>query len=97
MYQEDKPMTFCDRCGKELQEHEIYEFDGKELCEDCYNTHTAVCSYCEDRIWEEHNAGTDSFPLCQHCYDNHYTSCEHCGTLIRYDDACYLDDDEDSP
>jgi len=61
-------MTFCDRCGKELQDYEIYEFDGKELCEDCYNSHTAVCSYCEDRIWEEHNAGIDSFPLCQHCY-----------------------------
>jgi len=90
-------MTFCDRCGKELQDHEICEFDGKELCEDCLNSHTAVCIHCDERIWEEHNAGTISIPLCQHCYDAHYTSCEHCGTLLSYDDACYLDDNEDYP
>ena len=90
-------MTFCDRCGRELQDHEICEFDGKELCEDCLNSHTAVCIHCDERIWEEHNAGTISIPLCQHCYDAHYTNCEHCGTLLSYDDACYLDDNEDYP
>ena len=56
-------MTFCDRCGKELQDHEIYEFDGKELCEDCLNNHTAVCIHCDERIWEEHNAGTTWYCL----------------------------------
>ena len=66
-------MTFCDRCGRELQESEICLFDNKELCEDCYNRCTVVCTHCEDRIWEEYNVGSNSVPLCQFCYDNHYS------------------------
>jgi formylmethanofuran dehydrogenase subunit E len=26
---------YCDRCGGEIPDDEIYEVDGEELCEDC--------------------------------------------------------------
>ncbi|MFC1941595.1 hypothetical protein ACFLWU_00035 [Chloroflexota bacterium] len=25
----------CDRCGEEITEVQVYEYDGKKLCEDC--------------------------------------------------------------
>ncbi len=88
---------YCDRCGRELQEDEIFEFDDRNLCEDCLNSWTVVCSCCDERIWEEDNAGNGDTPLCQRCYDNHYTTCDRCGVLLPYDDVCYLDEDEDYP
>lgn len=28
---------YCEHCGRELSEDEVYELDGMLLCEDCYN------------------------------------------------------------
>jgi formylmethanofuran dehydrogenase subunit E len=28
---------YCENCGRELSENEVYELDGMILCEDCYN------------------------------------------------------------
>jgi hypothetical protein len=28
-------VTYCDKCGAELPDDEIYEVDGDDLCEDC--------------------------------------------------------------
>jgi len=87
----------CAMCQREIPSDEIIEFDDQLICQDCYENHTAICAHCGDRIWSYDDAGTTSIPLCQHCYDTHYTSCEHCGTLLSYDDACYLDENEDYP
>jgi formylmethanofuran dehydrogenase subunit E len=28
---------YCENCGRELSENEVYELDGMILCEDCYD------------------------------------------------------------
>ena len=28
-------VTYCDRCGEEIDSNEVYEVDGEDLCEDC--------------------------------------------------------------
>lgn len=33
------PYHFCDRCGEEIEEP--IEFEGEELCEECYNAENA--------------------------------------------------------
>lgn len=29
------PVHYCDKCGYDIPDGEIYEVDGEELCEDC--------------------------------------------------------------
>jgi len=84
----------CKYCGKVLKEGEQREFDGKVMCESCFESLTSVCRHCGERIWNDENNGDSSFVLCQSCYDNHYTTCERCGTIIHYDSALYFDDDD---
>lgn len=35
---------YCDRCGGEIEEEELHEEDGQELCEDCYH----------QKVYEDH-------------------------------------------
>lgn len=82
----------CDNCGNEIH-GEAIEFDGRTLCERCFNSETVICEHCGERIWRENNVGTSDFPLCSYCYDAHYTTCERCGRIIHEDDAHYIDDE----
>ena len=85
----------CKYCGKVLKENEQYEFDGKVMCETCFESLTSVCRHCGERIWNKENDGSDSFVLCQRCYDNHYTTCERCNAVIHYDAARYFYDSDE--
>ena len=86
----------CSICGAVLSEDESNYFDGRILCEDCLDDHTAICDCCSERIWRDNSEGDEYVLLCYRCYENHYTTCEDCGRLIHYDDANY-DDDNDLP
>ena len=87
----------CGQCGEEHPLEQCCMVGEEELCERCAQEETLLCIRCGTRIWREGNAGDTDTPLCQQCYDRFYTSCECCGRLIRNDDVCYEDDDEDYP
>ena len=96
MKENKKEATFtCGGCLEEIPMEQLHEFDGRNLCPECFREETTVCSVCGERIWNYDNAGTAETPLCQRCYDNYYTSCDRCGALIRLEEACYAPDDED--
>lgn len=85
----------CGGCLEEWPVDQLHEFDGRNLCSECFREETVVCSVCGERIWTYDNAGTAETPLCQRCYDHYYTSCDRCGALIRMEDVCYAPDDEE--
>ena len=85
----------CGGCLEEWPVDQLHEFDGRNLCSECFREETVVCSVCGERIWTYDNAGTAETPLCQRCYDHYYTSCDRCGAHIRMEDVCYAPDDEE--
>ena len=85
----------CAFCGEVLSEDTAYTFEGKVMCEACYNENTRTCENCGERIWNDEDEGDDNITLCNHCREYHYTTCENCGRLIHNDDANYEDDDSD--
>ncbi len=87
----------CSVCGREYAEDEVILFDDEYLCETCLEEETVVCSDCGTRIWNEQDAGSSELHLCQRCFDRGYTTCERCGAVVSYDDAFYLDDEDDYP
>ena len=90
---DENEIYYCECCGREICEDEVYTFDGETLCEDCLHEHTVICSNCDERIWNDDNCGSSNYPLCERCYDNYYTTCEECGRIIDRDEAHYDDDD----
>ncbi len=87
----------CLLCGEVLTEETVREFEGRTLCENCYESNTTVCDHCGDRIWDEDDYGDGNIHLCLECHDDHYTRCNGCNRLIRNDDAYYEDDYSDNP
>ncbi len=87
----------CAFCGEVLSEDTAYTFEGKLMCENCYNENTRTCENCGERIWNDEDEGDENITLCNHCREYHYTTCENCGRLIHNDDANYEDDDSDYP
>lgn len=87
----------CDHCGTHHPIHTLTVFRDQNLCPECLEETTLICSRCGERIWAEDNAGNDATPLCDPCYTYHYTNCSSCGRLIRNGDARYLDEDDDYP
>lgn len=88
-------MSVCEFCGvKLLSDDDVCSFDGRVMCEDCYDSETRYCDCCGSRIWNDDDCGDDNVCLCSYCRNNHYVSCEDCGRLIHEDDACYFDDDD---
>lgn len=75
---------------------ELTEFDDHLFCRSCLNEQTVLCSDCGERIYRSQNEGNSSIPLCYNCHEEDYTYCERCGRLIRRDNACYFDDDDEN-
>ena len=85
----------CSHCGKTCDVEDMKQFDGTELCPECYEEEVVFCENCGRSMWAEEAADCDLI-LCQRCYENDYVDCENCGRLIHVDDAHY-DDDYDYP
>ena len=83
----------CSHCGATADIDECNIFNNVELCDECYEDETVICSRCGERIWAD-NAADSDLVLCQECYDDYYTTCESCGRTVHVDDACYFDDSE---
>lgn len=88
----------CSICGCETPLDERHIFDGRQLCDDCFEDVTVICDCCENRVWRSDTVSDSHTIVCDSCYDRHYTTCTECGRILYYDAACYPDeDDEDAP
>ncbi|MHC1585869.1 MAG: hypothetical protein ACXQS7_06415 [Candidatus Syntropharchaeia archaeon] len=43
-------MKNCANCGVEVPDEDVYEHEGKELCEDCYINATRTFSSCKTAL-----------------------------------------------
>ncbi|MCD8050569.1 MAG: hypothetical protein LUE89_02680 [Clostridiales bacterium] len=41
----------CSICGCETPLDERHIFDGRQLCDDCFEDETVICDCCENRVW----------------------------------------------
>ena len=41
----------CGGCLEEWPVDQLHEFDGRNLCSECFREETVVCSVCGERIW----------------------------------------------
>jgi formylmethanofuran dehydrogenase subunit E len=48
----------CFVCGAKLTEETEYSFDGKHMCQHCYDEQTVTCDHCGERIWCENQRGS---------------------------------------
>ena len=87
----------CVHCGCVLGDDEAFAFEAEIYCEECLDELTTFCDNCGRRIFRDNNEGDATITLCGRCYSDHYVACDRCGRLIRQEDACYEDDDEDTP
>ena len=87
----------CDLCREDYPLSDLITFHHQQLCPTCYEDETTLCHCCGERIWVEDAIRDDSIDLCMRCYEREYTHCTQCDRLIPYDEAVYLDDDEDDP
>ena len=86
----------CTHCGEQWDIEDRHNFDGAELCPDCFHEETVVCEHCGRRIWADNAVDSDRV-LCEGCYDDYYVNCEGCGRTLHNDDAYYFDDSNDYP
>lgn len=84
----------CSQCGCIITEAESCTFDGKLLCQSCFDDQTVVCDNCGTRIWVEESCG-DGLNLCDECFSENYSHCHTCGRLIHESETRY--DSWDNP
>ena len=84
----------CTYCGCELEEDDVYEFEGEYMCERCYDDNTCVCESCGDRMWTDDDCGDSYISLCEGCRNEYYTRCCCCNSIISNDDAYYAENDD---
>ena len=51
----------CSECGAVLTEENVHNFDGRTMCEDCFNRCTVSCDNCGERIWRDNTEGDSNF------------------------------------
>lgn len=95
MMEEDRDIFICINCNNEFDNEDTNYMDDEPYCQYCLDELTVLCSDCDRRIWRDASEDCEEHPLCNSCYNSNYTTCTDCGDLIRYDDACYIDDDGD--
>lgn len=81
----EKEFVVCFGCGEEIRIEDSNEFEGVELCDDCYEEHN-VCRICGN-VHHNDELRYDSYHedyVCDDCYDSYYMStCEDCGEITE--------------
>ena len=80
----------CSRCHEEHSITDCTFFDNENLCPECVEEHTCICSHCGNRIWQNDSHCDEYLILCQHCHDTYYDTCADCGRLVDLSDLHYL-------
>ena len=85
----------CEMCEMEFDSMDIYELDGCELCEKCFDERVATCECCG----EEHDMDSmnelDNVYVCNDCYDYNTLTCEICGEVHLDTDMSELPNQRD--
>ena len=84
----------CCDCGriitqKEIDEREVYEYQGEYLCQSCYEDNYFTCDSCgviEHRDYGTYVDYSDEF-VCESCLDNNYFYCEQCQRWVPNGDS----------
>ena len=79
----------CSVCGKELNEENAHEFDGKIFCVECLSIETILCECCGTRIWASDAVDER---VCHECRDESYRRCCECDELVHEDNVHYIGD-----
>ena len=85
-------MPVCTHCQCESN-YPLIPFDEEMLCEACYESYTATCDNCGERVWLHHTVCDNETTLCENCYREGYVTCDECGRIIRASEAVFEDDD----
>ena len=85
-------MPVCTHCQCESN-YPLIPFDEEMLCEACYESYTATCDNCGERVWLHNTVCDNETTLCEDCYREGYVTCDECGRIIRASEAVFEDDD----
>lgn len=88
-YYENAEPRFCEDCGENLSEDEIYwGEDGELYCENCWSDHYFSCAGCGN-IFSQDNvyAGLDGDDYCYDCWAERFYECPKCYDIVRIDDV----------
>ena len=85
-------MPVCTHCQCESN-YPLISFDEEMLCEACYESYTATCDNCGERVWLHHTVCDNETTLCEDCYREGYVTCDECGRIIRASEAVFEGDD----
>lgn len=83
----------CEYCGQEIDENEAGYYDGKILCESCWNEHIITCCCCGEPFEKgdkELTEISEGFYVCPRCEDK-YAKCDECGNFHAKNEMWYLD------
>ncbi len=94
MNENNKNTLICCICGEELSPDEVYRFNNRVYCLDCFEDETVVCDDCGERIYSGDAVTDSNNTLCRDCFNESYYYCEECGCIIHSDNAYYMDNDE---
>ena len=83
----------CSKCGGTHNSHKLIEFDGKAICQYCFDAYTTLCGHCGERIWRDYAYSDDSTDLCQRCFDTYYYRCTDCEQFVSESNVWYHCDD----
>ena len=56
----------------------VHTFDGRFMCDDCFDSCTVTCDNCGERIWRDDAEGDSNVTLCSHCYEYNYIKWQVC-------------------
>ena len=73
-YCRDSNYTYCEVCGDYYPNDDVADFDGKMMCNHCYDRHTATCFECGKTVWKADamisaRRGAGSVYECDECWD----------------------------
>lgn len=81
----------CYGCGREMDEHDAYHFDGETYCDDC--NPGRECDECGQEVHFDDMNYIDHRDICNRCLERHYTQCHECGDWTHDHNVLTLEDD----
>ena len=82
----------CYECDNEFEE-ESHEYDGHDICEDCYDASYCKCTNCRDIVRNADITTIDNEDWCEDCFNDNWYTCTGCSDFVHNDDALFGDDD----
>lgn len=83
----DAPTTRCEGCGcfLNLDDDDVYHFEGYDYCESCYDDRVGCCDECGDSFWSDDMNYIDSegVYICDGCLRRFFSECARCGEYFR--------------